>query len=104
MSGKWNEYEIGCVGYGNLATWYEIPCLGYEMLVLGMKWNAQYETKTVFTRYEIFVWASEKKFQGMKNILKVWKKIRVWNCFWGYEKVLFGYEKKLTFENSNFMP
>jgi hypothetical protein len=32
----------------------------------------------------------------MKNILKVWKKI------WGYEKVLFGYEKKLTFENFRF--
>jgi hypothetical protein len=29
--------EIGCVGYENLDTWYEIPCSGYEMLVLGMK-------------------------------------------------------------------
>ena len=38
----------------------------------------------------------EKKFKGMK------KNFKVWNCFWGYEKVPFGYEKKLTFENFPF--
>jgi hypothetical protein len=45
MSGKWDEYEIGCVVYENLATWYEIPCSGYEMLVLGMKWKHSMKQK-----------------------------------------------------------
>ncbi len=31
MSGKWDEYEICCVGYENFVTWYETPCTGYEM-------------------------------------------------------------------------
>jgi hypothetical protein len=41
------------------------------MLVSGMKSNAQYETETVFTRYEILVSGYEKSLQGMKKNLKV---------------------------------
>ena len=73
-SGKWDdEYEIGCVGYENLATWYEIPCSGYEILVLGMKWKHS---------------KKEKKFsQGMKFLYKGMKKVfKVWKTIWRYEK------------------
>ncbi len=61
MSGKWKEYEIGCWGYENLATWYEIPWSGYEILVLSMKWKHSIK---------------QNKFsQGMKNVPKGMKQV-----------------------------
>ena len=100
-SGKWDdEYEIGCVGYENLATWYEIPCSGYEMLVLGMKWKHSMKQKKIhkvwnfYRRYEKKFKDMKKNlgyeifFEGMKKVIqKVWNFcIRVWKKFLRYEK------------------
>jgi hypothetical protein len=83
MSGKWDEYEIGCLGYENLDTWYEIRCSGYEMLVLGMKWKHNMKQKKIS--------------QGMKFLSKGMKKVfQVW--IWGYEKSHSVWKKVVRYE------
>ena len=67
-----NEMSMKLVAWG-MKTWplgmkYKLmvrnACAWYEM-------KAQHETKTNFTRYEIFVQGYEKSFEGMKKKLKV---------------------------------
>ena len=71
-SGKWDdEYEIGCLGYENLATWYERPCSGYEMLVLGMKWKHSIQQKK-------FSQGMKLLYKGMKKNFKVWNKLSMY--------------------------
>ena len=84
---QWDEWKMKWVWNWLLGVWklghlvwntmlrVRNTCAWYEM-------KAQHETKKDFTRYEIFVW---KKFLGYENKNL---KVRVWNCFWGYEKYL----------------
>ncbi len=44
----------------------------------------------------------KKVCKAFHTFLKVRKQFQVWNCFWWYEKVPFGYEKKFTFKTFHF--
>ena len=96
MSGKWDEYEIGCLGYENLATWYEMPCSGYEMLVLGMKWKHIMKQNKISQGMKFLSKGMKKVFQVWKKKLKVWKKFKGMKKNLGYEIVFEGMKKVLS--------
>jgi hypothetical protein len=60
--------------------------------------------KLFFLRYEMFVKGYEKNMQGMKNILKVWKKISEYeNNFEGIKKYFLGMKKRWLLKISDFI-